>query len=275
MSLVAEQPLGLLPSGYLDGTYRQRSHEAAMLEVPPLATPSIERAARDEATAAPVVLIPSLSFEPPAAGLVPFEDAEEAKPARTIRNKTEGWWGTWSTQVVLRDLENDWDAPVSGGRWHTDEAMRLELPGPLFAFTQLGVGCDSLVTQQVTLVGRTGLGWKCSPWAGSELLLRGGPVVVCSDPLRPELVQEHSEVQLEVQYHCPLPGPLRLEYQGAAIPGLTATQRARLNQDLRFAVPLGSAGQLRLGAKHSWQDVATPLPWTSGMELYVGLSLGR
>ncbi len=193
----------------------------------------------------------------------------------SLHNKMESWWGSWTTQVVVRDPGEDWQEPLPLTGWQTDQAVRLELAGPLFAFSQLHAGCECMGAREPSVVSRAGLGWKLAPMAGSELLVRGGPVVTCSDPLLPERAQEHSELKVEVEYRCPLAGPLRLEYQGSATPTLTTTDIARLNQDVRFALPLGSSGQFRLGAKHDLQSFRTPLPWTARMELYVGVTLGR
>ena len=96
------------------------------------------------------------------------------------------------------------------------------------------------------------------------------------DPLRPlRLASEKSQMLLELEARCLLLGPVQLEYVGAAIPALDPLERNRIDQDLRFAVPLGQAGQLRLGAKCTWQDLTAPKSWNDGMQLYLGVGLRR
>ncbi len=80
-------------------------------------------------------------------------------------------------------------------------------------------------------------------------------------------------VELQARYQ--LLGPLKVEYDGTALPALTPLDRHRLNQDVRFAIPLGNAGQIRLGARHAWEEQPVPRPWTEGMQLYLGVGLKR
>jgi hypothetical protein len=110
-----------------------------------------------------------------------------------------------------------------------------------------------------------------------ELVFRGGPSVTYTDPLQPERAQSRSELLLEMQARWSLLGGIGLEYQGSAVPALTPLDHGRLEQDLGLAVPVGSAGKFRVGAKHRW-DATTDTPrssWVDGMQLYVGVELSR
>jgi hypothetical protein len=143
----------------------------------------------------------------------------------------------------------------------------------VFLFGQLGAGCPLVDTQEVNLSSRTGLGWKVPTWPRGELLIRGGPSLNFDDPLHPERGREHSEFLLEIQGRWPLFSKLNLEYASSAAPALRPTEHDRLNQDLLFAIPVGATGQLRLGAKHTWEDPSISKPTLEGMQLYLGLSL--
>jgi hypothetical protein len=127
------------------------------------------------------------------------------------------------------------------------------------------------------MVGHYGVGLKMQPLGAGELQLRGGPFVsYAEDPLRPELdPRERSEMLIELQYRQSVIGPLQVEYLGAASPAFDPLERHRLRQDVRFAVPVGGAGYLRLGARHLWQDVSVPRPLAESMQLYFGVGFRR
>src|SRR5262249_3977895 len=136
-------------------------------------------------------------------------------------------------------------------------------------------GCDGVESQLLKLNGRTGLACKLSPFKGGEITVRGGPVVTCADPLRPEHRQDRSDLLLEVQCRCPLVGGLNLQYSGSATPALNQTEHARLDHDVRVALPFGDAGEVRLGAKHSWENVPAQKPMPDSGQVYFGLELKR
>jgi hypothetical protein len=201
-------------------------------------------------------------------------DVAEGRPWR-LRRQTAGPLGSLTSDVLLQDFEADWTAPVRGHHWRTEEAWRLPLAGPVFLFGQLGAGSDPLSAQQLKVAGRTGLAWKMGLGPGSEIQLGGGPALTWDDPLRPERTRERSEWIVELKCRLALVEWLGLEYQGLAFPALSPAERERIRQDLRLAIPVGASGQLRLGAKHRWENTTAPRPWTDGMELYFGVGLGR
>jgi hypothetical protein len=142
-------------------------------------------------------------------------------------------------------------------------------------FGQVGANCESVDSQEIRLSGRTGLSCRLSPWQRAEVVLQGGPSLSCADPLRPVRMQEHSEFLFEVQCRWYLLGPVKLEYSGTATPALAPTEHDRINQDVRFAFPIGAAGQLQLGAKHNWEHLTVPKPLTDSGQLYFGLEMKR
>src|SRR5262249_29974816 len=99
--------------------------------------------------------------------------------------------------------------------------------------------------------------------------------VTYTDPLRPERAQEHSELLVEVQGRLPLLFGAGLEYQGSAVPALTPLAHDQITQDLRLALPVGSTGKLRLGARRRWENFAEPRATPDSMQLYMGLELAH
>jgi hypothetical protein len=181
-----------------------------------------------------------------------------------------------TSNLLLHDPEAPRDHDV-GARWQAEQAVQVPVLGPLFVFGQVGADHNTESAQEMKVKSCTGLGCKLALWFGGEMQLRGGPTVShVEDPLRPErLPRENSDVLLQMQASYPLLGALKLEYNGAATPALSPLERNRVNQDLRFAVPLGEGGHFHLGAKHKWEDTATPRPQADSMELYIGVGLRR
>jgi hypothetical protein len=192
-----------------------------------------------------------------------------------LKNQTEGLLGSLTSQVVCGDSEIVWEQPIVEDDWQTEEAWKLDVLGPFSVFGQVGAGHELSRSEDLKLTGRTGLAWKLPVGPAGEVLLRGGPSVSCADALRPTLAQGHSALLLELQCRWPLLGPLGLEYQGSATPALSPTDHDRLNQDVRLALPLGKLGRLRVGAKHSWENLTVPRPWSDTMQLYLNFSVGQ
>jgi hypothetical protein len=125
------------------------------------------------------------------------------------------------------------------------------------------------------VAGRTGLACKLPLIGASELLIRSGPGVTCTDPLRPDRVREHADFLVEVQARWPLLFGIGLEYQGTAAPALNALDKDWIKQDVRLALPVGTAGKVQVGARHRWENSVEPRPWSDGAELYLGFELKR
>jgi hypothetical protein len=204
----------------------------------------------------------------------PLPWVDPTKVDGSFSQKFNDHWGDISSRLEVHDFEGGADRlPVVTKKCQTEEAVRMTVAGPVYVFGQLGTNCDSLDSQELKISSRTGLGWEVLPWSLFEVQVRGGHCVSCDDPNRPERAREQSDLFLEMQCRCPLPGKLSLEYQSTATPALTVTERDRIDQDLRLAFPLGGLGQFRVGAKHSWENASATRPWTEGMQVYVGLDL--
>jgi hypothetical protein len=175
---------------------------------------------------------------------------------------------------VAQGSGNPYD-PAAGDRWKTEESLKVTLPGTVSVFGQVGAGRDPLGEQDWSLSSQTGLAWKVPGWPIGEVQFRGGPKVTCNDSRRTDRLREKSELLVEMLCSCPLPGRVKVEYQSSAVPALSPVEHDRVDQDLRVAFPV-AGGQLRMGAKHSWENLGgVAKPWTDGMQLYLGLALGK
>jgi hypothetical protein len=191
--------------------------------------------------------------------------------------QNQGFLGSVTSQVTFTDLGPvpSWDDPLRQRQWQRNDSWRCDLAGPLYVYGQLGANSGEAAQADMKVSGQTGLGCKVPLGQDAEFLVRSGPSVTYTDPLRPIQVREQSQWLLEVQARYPLLWGIGLEYQGTAIPALSPQERDRLNQDLRLAFPVGSNGKLRLGARHKWENAPTPQPLSDGMQVYLGLELTR
>lgn len=208
----------------------------------------------------------------------PWKEWERMDHApKNVRSVTAGDWGSLTATSVVGDATAPpaWEDPLRQPQWKTDGAWRCPLAGPLFVYGQFGAAGTEIAQQDTNVAGRTGIGCKWSPIENSELVLRGGPSVTYTDPLRPDRTRERSEWLVEVQAHWPILGKIGLEYQGTAAPALSPLDHDWINHDLGFAAPLGAAGKVRLGARHHWENVADPKSTLDGMQLYFGLELAH
>ncbi len=191
-------------------------------------------------------------------------------------SQLEGPWGSLKSQLQVEAVRA---AEVrEAERWQAEENLQVPVTGPLYVYGQVSANYNTWTAQQKTLSGRTGVGCKLKPLANSEIILSGGSVTNYSeDPLQPrQLPVEKSQLIVELQARYSVLGALKLEYQGSAMPALSTLDHNRVQQDFRFALPLGSAGDVRIGAKHQWEDIpGAPRPWTDSMQLYFGLGLKR
>lgn len=199
----------------------------------------------------------------------------EREPLRAS-GKSEGPFGALTGQEMLRDGDAStvWDDPFWKREWQTDEAWKISIAGPLSAFGKLGASGEQARREETHLAGRAGLACQV-PLPVGELVVRSGAGVAYADLLRPERVKERADVLVEAEARWPLIFGLGLEYQGTAAPALSALERDWLSQDMRLAIPVGTAGKLRIGARHRWDITPEPRPLTDGLQLYLGLELKR
>lgn len=203
------------------------------------------------------------------------DDPAALARGRSVQSKTDLWRFSLTSQMAFRDTSFDLDALLPDQTWRTDETVRLDLTGSVFAFSQVNAACNSMATEITQVASRSGLGCKLATWPAGEIQVKGGPAVVVDDSLRPERRQERSEVRLDVQGKWPVGQRLSLEYLGWAVPGLRPTERGRVNQDLGVAVPVAPGAQLKVGAKHGWEGPGDVRPLAEAMQFYLGLSLKR
>jgi hypothetical protein len=204
-----------------------------------------------------------------------LKDEEEARDFNgQATSQLEGPWGSLKSQLQVEAARA---AEVrEAERWQAEQNLQVPVAGPLYVYGQVSANYNTWTAQQKSLSGRTGLGCKLKPLANSEIILTGGTVTnYTEDPLQPRrLPVEKSQLIVELQARYALLGALKLEYQGSAMPALDPLDHNRIQHDVRFALPLGTAGDVRVGAKHQWEDLPGPArPWTDGMQLYLGVGL--
>src|SRR5262249_53861754 len=156
-----------------------------------------------------------------------------AEYSQPIYRRLEGLLGALTADNILRERRTPGDEPVTGGEWKT------EVAGPLFIFNQYGAGPATYAAEERKINGKTGLGCKLPLGFGAEVQVRGCSAVTYMDRPWSERAGESTELFVEVQYRCPLPGKLGLEYQGAAFPALNTGDHHRISQDVRLALPIG------------------------------------
>jgi hypothetical protein len=199
-----------------------------------------------------------------------------SEPRSKVRHQSDGDWGSFSAQTVVQDgPATIWQDPQWKRAWKTDQTWRPPVAGPFQIFGEFGATSDDAVARDLKFAGRTGLACKIPVGPGGEVMVRGGPSVSYTDPLRTERTRERSELLLEVQARWPLLAGIGLEYQGSAAPALSPLDRDWINHDLRLAFPVGTAGKFKVGAKHHWENYTEPKPWSDGMQVYFGLELTR
>jgi hypothetical protein len=195
---------------------------------------------------------------------------------RKVKSESTGDWGTIKSQTIHADWRDDllWEDPLRKREWKTEQAWRYDVLGPFFAYGNLGANSEEAV-KQTKVTGKTGVACKVPLIWDAEVTLRSGPSVTYSDPFRPDYAKQRSEWLLEVQARCPLLAGIGLEYEGVAVPALSPLDKNALNQDVRLAFPVGNTGKFKVGAKHRWEMVPEPRPWSEGMQLYLGLEWTR
>jgi hypothetical protein len=170
--------------------------------------------------------------------------------------------------------------PALLGAWRNEEALGLPFAGSVALFRELKGGDGFAASPDSKIVGGSGLSCKLPIHPGAALVVSAGPAMTylglpgtSRAPDRTGLPLQSRLLRLEAQCRWPLMGPVGLECQGTACPALSAGERDRLNQDLRVVCPLGHGGQLRIGAKRSWEVGGDPRPGTDAMQFYGGFRL--
>ncbi len=211
-----------------------------------------------------------------ASTLSPWEQPD--KKPRKVSQTSAGLLGSLNSQVEVTDapVAKVWDDPSWKRTWQTNDSWQLGVAGPLSVFGQVGANSDEAGQSNMKVSGRTGLACKLPVGSLAEFTFRSGPGVSYTDPLHPVRTQGRSDWLLEVQGRWPLLYGIGLEYQGSATPSLTPLQQDTINQDVRLAVPVGSGGKFKVGAKHQWTGMLDQRTVsTDNMQLYLGLELNH
>jgi len=215
-------------------------------------------------------------------GMVPYlyrqdSDAEPLFPAGRVNLATQASFdqAQLRSKIEAPDYRELRELPGLSRDWKAEHSLSVPLPTEqsLFMFGQINSSGD--VDQTTNHVKtRTGLGWKVSPFTGSELQLRTGPVVIYDDVAQSRPL-ERSQLSVELQAKVGLFGPLQLEYDSEALPALAQTDRNTLLHDIKIALPLGANRELSIGAKYRWDDSATATSWVQRAEMYLGFKFER
>jgi hypothetical protein len=224
---------------------------------------SAEPTVREESAAPPAFAVPEIE---------PWRPRDPVRASQT----SDILFGSLTCQQTVRD--HDWltpaDDPNTRRGWQADQALKLTVAGPLYVFGQASTAAEDALRQDAHVNGRTGLACQL-PLPGGELLLRGGPGLSYSDPLRADRAKEHSDLLLEVEGRYPLLFGARLEFQGAASPALTPFDHDWVSQEVRLALPVGSNGTLKLGARQRWDNIGDTRQTTDSGQVFLGFELKR
>jgi hypothetical protein len=171
--------------------------------------------------------------------------------------------------------------------WRAEETFRvplkLDLPivqDSMFAFGHFNSRGDSFNYSEMNAVARAGVGMRWADFVpNSELQLRGGPQVTYLDTNTSRVVQERPQFAVEVLARLPVLGRWEVEFTGSAISGYLPNDSNQINQDIRFAYPLGKQGEFYIGATQKWSALingngtSTGNPWNLSSQLYFGVEL--
>jgi hypothetical protein len=161
--------------------------------------------------------------------------------------------------------------------WRKEQV--LPLTGPVFLFGQVQKGEEWMADTGGKMVSDTGVACKLPSLAGADLLFRLGPELTYDGAVKPSersgLPVQPRWLRVDLHARWSVLGPVGVEWQGAACPGVADGERDRLIQDVRAVVPLGKAGQFQLGAKRIWENTAEPKnPWAEMTQFYTGFKIG-
>lgn len=204
-----------------------------------------------------------------------FPELKRDGDKRRKRHRLDSDWAAVSGELSVRDPDLVRDDPIRRGHsWATDETVKMPLNDSVFVFGSVDAANDSVEQRQLRYLTKTGVGIKFRPWLVDELQFRGGPVKRYDETDR----TDRSEVFVEVTTKVPLPllGRVNVEYSGFAVPPVTATDHERLNQNLKFILPMsGGASEFQFGARWWSTDVANTTPLVDRTHLFLGLQLRR
>jgi hypothetical protein len=179
-------------------------------------------------------------------------------------------------KLDMPDMRELRDVPYLSRDWKAEHSVNLPVPNveSVFVFGNFDSTGDAYINQQVKMKGRTGFGWKWSPFNGGEMQLRTGPVVNYADVYNPVKSTEKSQLSVELQAKLALFGPLQLQYSSEALPAFSPVDRHTILQDLKIALPFGTNREFQFGAKYKWEDLSQT-PWMDRAQLYMGLKFER
>ncbi|MCE9532772.1 MAG: hypothetical protein K8T89_16875 [Planctomycetes bacterium] len=156
--------------------------------------------------------------------------------------------------------------------WKAAESLHVPLPiaESLFMFGQFDSSGEGYDQRQVRIQGKTGLGWKWTPFSGGEFQVRSGPILRTPETADSQRFLDRSQWSVEVQARVNLYGPLQIKYAGEALPALAQVERNTVLQDLKLAIPFGTNREMHIGGRYRWEEALNPMPWMQRTELYLG-----
>ena len=202
----------------------------------------------------------------------PFRrDAGRAKWKKTYKNS----FAKSTARIEVPDAQSL--TPYGHSGWRAEETLSVPLDSVVdgvFVFARAVGSGSSVIDQRYSWTTRTGLGWKWAPVKDTEFVVRGGPMMVATDNgLTATPSGQRSQFAVEVLYEMPVYRSVRVEYYGSAVPAFLPADRDRINQDVRFALPLTRGGEFHLGANYTWEGYRSA--WTERSQIYVGLEFKR
>jgi hypothetical protein len=204
--------------------------------------------------------------------LVPGADRTEAVPELWSQNRDSDQYGEIGQRGSPVTIPADRVGPSD---WPGERTLQVPIAGPLFVFGQVRSEGD-WVPPIARLLGNTGVGWKLPVLENAGLQACCGPELIYGDPVRPEhaaLPVSAQGLRLEVVGRWAPLGYFGLECHVSGGPALTSRDRGWIDHEVRVVLPVGRAGQVRLGARYSWESSGDARPEAEGSLLYGGFRL--
>jgi hypothetical protein len=205
----------------------------------------------------------------------PLPELRRDGDRRRKKHKMAADWGSLGGEVSIRDPDLVREDPLRRGTsWATDESVRVPLGDSLFVFGSVDAANDSVEQRQLRYLTKTGVGVKLRPWLLNEVQLRGGPAKRFDEIDGTDRSEMFVEVSTKLA--VPLLGPIDVEYSGFAVPAVTLAERDRLNQNLRFILPLGGgSSEFHVGARWWSIEADHSTPWVDRTHLFLGVQIRR